>query len=83
MDLAKFKTLSKQEASLAYRFLYKALKPVFSGSVDHRVNLLDHRKVIMMLEKGGKLLEGVKEMELKLMNELKDNINELYERKMN
>lgn len=46
IDMEDFIDLSKTpKASLMYKLLLKAEAPVFSGSIDHRMNLLDFKKL--------------------------------------
>lgn len=45
-----FTKLSQRELEGCYTVLRKMLKPVFSGSVDHRINLLDAKKVKQVLK---------------------------------
>ena len=44
--LAKF---DQEQAQAAYKILVRALRPVYSGSTDHRINMLDAKKVLPIL----------------------------------
>jgi hypothetical protein len=52
MDLGQFSKLDRPMAILAYKVLTIASKPIFSGSLDHRINMLDPKKVLPLLEMG-------------------------------
>ena len=45
VDLPVIARLDHQTAILAYKTLNLASKPVFSGALDHRINVLDLKKV--------------------------------------
>jgi hypothetical protein len=44
-NIVFFQSLTLTELELKFRVLIRASKPVFSGSLDHRVNLLDIVKI--------------------------------------
>jgi hypothetical protein len=39
--MREFKALSKIKPELMYKVLKKAVRPTYSGAIDHRLNLLD------------------------------------------
>ena len=50
MDPSEMKQFKKKQAQEAYKALVRATKPTFSGSIDHRINLLEFRKVAAVLD---------------------------------
>ena len=44
--MAKFDV---EQAQAAYKILVRAMRPVYSGSLDHRINMLDAKKVLPIL----------------------------------
>ena len=52
MDLSLLAKMDRQNAIIAYKTLKIALNPVFSGSLDHRINMLDPKKAFALLELG-------------------------------
>ena len=38
-----------EQAQAAYKILVRAMRPVYSGSLDHRINMLDAKKVLPIL----------------------------------
>ena len=49
-DLVKISKFSIKQAQISYKILMRSSKPIFSGSVDHRINLLDSRKVLPIMQ---------------------------------
>jgi len=58
-----FQKLTQKKLEEAFNILKRIVKPVFSGSVDHRINLLDMRKVRYLL-KNPKYEASLGDMEL-------------------
>lgn len=52
MDLSMLAKMDRQTAIMAYKTLKIALNPVFSGALDHRINMLDPKKALSLLELG-------------------------------
>ena len=46
IDVAEIAKMDREEAQRAYKMLHRAVKPTFSGNCDHRLNLLDIRRVV-------------------------------------
>ena len=49
LELSILAKYTVKEAQRAYKILVRSSKPIFSGSIDHRVNLLDARKVLPIM----------------------------------
>ena len=56
---------------LAYRALIQAAKPTFSGSVDHRINLLDPKKCQVLLNLTKEHLQAVMSKGFELVDEFR------------
>jgi len=41
----EFVKIVRQKPNLVYKILKKAAKPIYSGSIDHRTNMLDTQKM--------------------------------------
>lgn len=64
---------------MAYKTLKVALNPVFSGSLDHRINMLDPKKALSLLDLGADKVRQQVGSGLKLLQELKfytDQLND-------
>ena len=55
MDLPAIAKLDRPKSINAFKIVTNASKPVFSGSLDHRINMLDIKKVLNVLEMGTEL----------------------------
>ena len=52
MEISTLAKMDRASQIVAYKHLSMAMKPIFSGSVDHRINLLDPRKVQSLIDLG-------------------------------
>ena len=49
LELPLMKKFDIEQAQAAYKILVRAMRPVYSGSLDHRINMLDAKKVLPIL----------------------------------
>ena len=70
------------QAQAAYKVLVRAMRPVYSGSLDHRINMLDAKKVLPILNLENFNHSKLSEQDLNLMVELKTMTDELLQRKL-
>ena len=82
LDLQLIFKLSLTEAQLAYKTLVRSVRPVFSGALDHRINMLDARKVLPVLALDNLNKSQLTEQDLNLMLELKTMSDKLVARKL-
>ena len=75
--MAKFDV---QKAQAAYKILIRAVRPVYSGSLDHRINMLDAKKVLPILSLENFNQNKLSEQDLNLMIELKTMTEGLLQR---
>ena len=67
---------------MAYKILVRAIRPIFSGSLDHRINMLDAKKVLPVLGLENLNLSSLTEEDLRLMMDLKTTTDILLARKL-
>jgi hypothetical protein len=77
MELVTLSRLDRSTAILGYKVLKLAQKPIFSGSLDHRINMLDYNKVFALLENGFDRVKQQLGVGIDLVEELKRKMEEL------
>ena len=82
MDLITITRLDRPTAILAYKVLKLAQKPIFSGSLDHRINMLDYNKVTALLDIGFDTVKQQIGLGSDLVEELKHKMEELGQKKI-
>ena len=84
LELSTLGRFTIKEAQRAYKILVRSSKPTFSGSIDHRINLLDARKVLPIMnmneDKVANIIQQAAGDGVNLMKELKYNFDDLMSR---
>ena len=84
MDEKLMGKFTKSQAQVAYKVLSRAVLPTYSGSVDHRVNLLNKQKVFAILDVDPKQQREFRfsPEQVGLMKELRQLTQNLYNRRL-
>lgn len=84
MDEKLISKYTKAQAQIAYKLLSRAIAPTYSGSVDHRINLLNKQKVFTILDMDDEQQREFKfnSEQMNLMNDLRNLTEKLYSRRI-
>ena len=84
MDEKLMSKYTKTQAQVAYKLLSRAIAPTYSGSVDHRINLLNKQKVFTILDMDPKQQREFRfnSEQMNLMKDLRHLTENLYSRRL-
>lgn len=84
MDEKLISKFTKTQAQVAYKLLSRAIAPTYSGSVDHRINLLNKQKVFSILDMDPRQQREFRfnSEQMNLMKDLRHLTENLYSRRL-